>query len=55
MKEVDETIEFLENKLRELKKFRQESKGQADKEDMIEERIEKIEKAILTIQKGIVG
>ena len=55
MKEVDEIIEFFENKLQELKKFRDKTKEEADKEDMIEQRLENIEKDISNIKKSIVG
>ena len=54
MKEVDETIEFMEKKLQELKKFKQESEEQADKEDMIEQRLENIEKNTDKIKKAII-
>ncbi len=55
MQEVDETIEFLEKKLQELRKFKQETEEQVDKEDMIEQRLENIEKTIVTIKNSIVG
>ena len=55
MKEVDETIKFMEKKLQELKKFKQETEEQLDKEDMIEQRLENIEKTIVAIKKAIVN
>lgn len=55
MKQIDETIDFFEGKLQEMKRFQQKTRDKISKEDMIEQRLERIEKAIIEILKGIVG
>lgn len=55
MKEIDETITFLEEKLQELRRLKQKNRDKIDREDMIEQRLERIENAVVEILKGIVG
>ena len=55
MTEIEKTIAFLKDQLQEARKVKEEREGAAAEEDMIEQRLERIEKLLIEIKKAIVG